>query len=461
MEASLTITQQQIPAQQVIQTMNVLQMNARELDNYINEAALENPVIDLKEEERPETERSSREQDIKRKLEWLESADRQNIVYYRDDGEDVDREANWQDIRDKGESLADHLMTQLMGRRFTPEERRSVNYIIEMLDKDGYFKDDIRSAAAFLSVSEATMQDMLLEIRKLEPAGVGASDLADCLMLQLLREEEDPVLLADTEIIIKEHLPLVAKNHLNVIAKKMKISSDRVEACCSLIRSLNPRPACCFNDRSHFHYISPDVVIVKFEDHFDIVVNEYRYPSFSISSYYEKMAEETEDREAKEYLKEKIRSARELSESIRYRISTLSRVSMLMVEKQKDFFLHGPGYKRPMQLADYADELGLHISTVSRALSNKYFQCSWGVFPMNYFLALPAASGTGSDAVTQEQIIAKIREITENEDGKKPFSDQAIADKLKETGIEISRRTVSKYRGIAGIPDKSGRKKKI
>ena len=115
MEASLTITQKQIPAQQVIQTMNVLQMNAMELENYINEAALENPVIDLKEEEHPETEGSSREQAIKRKLEWLESADRQNIVYYRDDGEDVDREANWQDIRDKGESLVDHLLTQLMG----------------------------------------------------------------------------------------------------------------------------------------------------------------------------------------------------------------------------------------------------------------------------------------------------------------------------------------------------------
>lgn len=368
----MNLEQKQILTQQMIQTMNILQMNTMELESYINEMALENPAIELVDNSIHEDRETSRQMDVERKLNWLESADRQNIVYYRDDEEDGSREANWQDIKDRGESLAEYLKSQLVQKSFTVRERQIVDYIIEELNTDGYFTDDLKDAAAYLHTSVPEMERLLSEVRKLDPAGVGARSLSECLLLQLQRKPEDEELVKNTETVIREHLALVAKKHLNVIARKMKISLEKVEECCQLIRSLNPRPGNCFNDRSHFHYISPDVVVVKFEDHFDVLVNEYQYPAFQVNSYYERLAKTTQDREAREYLKEKIRQTKELADSISYRISTLSRVAFLLVEKQKDFFMHGPGHKRPLQLADFAKELDLHISTISRALSNKY-----------------------------------------------------------------------------------------
>ncbi|MCR4891456.1 MAG: RNA polymerase factor sigma-54 [Lachnospiraceae bacterium] len=461
MDISLSLDQKQILTQQMIQTLNILQMNTLELESYINEIAMENPVIDIVERAPHEEAESFRQLDIERKLEWLESTDGQNIVYYRDDEEQANREAGWQDIRDVGESLEEYLKPQLLGKEYSKEENLILYHIIEELDGDGYYTDDLESAAEFLGVSSHQLEQMLFEVQKLDPAGVGARNLEECLTIQLKRETGDPELIRDTGEIIREYLPLLGKKHLNVIARKMKVSLERVEECCTLICSMNPKPGNNFNDRDHFHYISPDVVVVKFEDYFNVLVNEYQIPAFQVNSYYEQLAKTTEDQEVRDYLKEKIRKTRELADSISYRISTFSRVANLLVEKQKDFFMYGPGHKKPLQLGDLAEELELHISTISRALSNKYLQCSWGIYPMNYFLATAVPAGANDETMTQENIIDRMEEIIAGEDKEKPYSDQKIADLLKERGIEISRRTVSKYRGIRNIPDKCGRKQNI
>ena len=234
-----------------------------------------------------------------------------------------------------------------------------------------------------------------------------------------------------------------------------------MQQACEEIRSLNPKPGSSFSDREQLRYISPDAVVVKLENQFEILINEYQYPGFSISNYYQEMMQSTTDAEAKKYLQEKVQQAQWVSNCISQRSSTLSRVMHLLVERQHEFFLEGPGHKRPMRLVDLAEDLDLHESTISRAMRGKYLQCSWGVFPLNYFLTSVAVKSSNTDGMedkTPEQMKTMIREIVDSENKKKPYSDQAISDLLIAKGIKLSRRTVNKYRTEMGIPDKSGRK---
>lgn len=458
MDVTMTMDQKQLLTQQMVQTMNILQMNTLELESYINELTMENPVIELIDHNQYGEQESSRQLDIDRKLSWLESTDHQNIVYHRDDKENMNMEASWQDIRDQGESLSEYLKSQIINKKYTSIEKQIIYYIIDELTADGYFTDDINAVANSLKTTAYEVEKMLKEVQLLDPAGIGARNLSECLSIQLSKQTLDEELLKATSTIIQNYLPLVAKNHCKVIAKKMKITQELVERCGKLIRSLNPRPGNCFNDRTHFHYVSPDIIIVKFEDYFDVMINEYQYPTFQINPYYQQLANSTEDAETKDYLKEKMKQITELQDSLSYRISTLSKVAYLLVQKQMDFFLHGPGHKCPLQLSDFAEELNLHTSTISRTLNNKYLQCNWGIYPLNYFLTAAVTSDPKNEANTQEKIILKIEEIISSEDKRKPLSDQKISDILKEYNIDISRRTVAKYRGIQGIPDKSGRK---
>lgn len=454
MKQNLELTQKQILSQHMIQSMEILQMSAVELEEFLENLSMENPVVELSENRQTET--NNKELEMARKLEWLSSTDRQNRVYYEDDGDVENAESNWQDIRDAGEDLAGYLMSQLMAADYLDEERQILEYIIYSLDSKGYFTEDAREVAQQFGVSEHTVLHLLGEVQELDPAGVGARDLRECLVKQLHRKENYSRV---TETIILFYLDEVAKNHLPQIAKKMKISVDEVMDACEEIRSFNPKPGNAFSDRERLKYISPDAVIVHVEDHFEILINEYQYPKFTISSFYEDMAKTVDDAETKKYLKEKIAQAQNIAGSIDQRNSTLSKVLRVLVELQKDFFLKGPGNKRPMRLTDLADVTELHESTISRTLRSKYLQCHWGVFPLNYFLTSVATTNKESgEAQTPEYIKGKLQEVIDNEDKKKPLSDEAISKRLAEMEIPISRRTVNKYRQEMGIPDKSGRK---
>ena len=336
-----------------------------------------------------------------------------------------------------------------------------MDYLVCSLDSKGYFVGDIAQVAEHFSTSEEVVEEMLQEIQELDPAGVGARNLQECLLLQVERIKD----YSDVTVeIIKNYMEEVAKNHLPNIAKKLQVSLEEVQDACEEIRKLNPKPGSSFSDREQLRYISPDAVVVKLEDQFEILINEYQYPGFSISGYYQAMMESTTDEEAKKYLKDKVQQAQWVSNCISQRSSTLSRVMHLLVAKQNDFFMYGPGHKRPMRLVDLAEELNLHESTISRAMRGKYLQCSWGVFPLNYFLtsvAVKSSCGNEGDEKTPEQMKAMIQEIVDGENKKKPYSDQTISDQLAAKGIKLSRRTVNKYRTEMGIPDKSGRKECI
>lgn len=455
MEQYIELSQKQGLGQHMIQSMEILQMNAPELESYLENLALENPVIEL--EERSRDELPKREEDLQRKLDWLESTDLQNRVYYQQERGSDNPENNWHDQNWEEESLSDYLLSQILLSDFSTLDRSILEFMILSLDERGYYPDELSVAAEKYHVETSYIERLLHIIQSLTPAGVGARSLEECLLLQMERSGKKDKL---AESIVKNHLNDIAKNHLPHIAKKLNASMDDVSRACEQIRRLNPKPGSSFYCRNYLHYITPDVIVVTLERSFEILINEYKYPGFQISSYYQNMHRTIADKEAKAYLYEKIRQAKWVSGCIEQRASTLSRVMRELVQIQNGFFLRGAGYKCPMKLSDLADRLGLHESTVSRALHGKYLQCHWGIFPLNYFLT--SAAGKASDTAqekTPEQVKALIQTIVDGENKQKPYSDQAISERLQQYDIHISRRTVNKYRTEMNLPDKNGRKR--
>ena len=462
MELTLDLVQRQTLSQRMVQTMEILQMSAQELETYLEALSLENPVIELDTQD-TDTE-SQKEIEFQRKLDWLESGDLQNRIYYQQDRDSQNPEHNWNNATDEQVVLKDHLLSQLLLSQIKEEDLKILRFLMDSLDDRGYFTEDITYVAAYFHSNPTHIESLLKVIQSLEPCGVGARDLKECLLLQLQRlHEQEPI--TDYELVqtlIQNHLDDIAKNHYHDISKRLQISMERIDLACQKIRSLNPKPGSIFSHQEQLRYIVPDVIITLVEDRFEILINEHQYPSFTISGYYKHMLDTTDDAEAKDYLQKKIRQAEWVQSCITQRSSTLKRVVSVLMERQLDFFLHGRGHRAPLRLTDIAEELNLHESTISRALRGKYLQCSWGVFPLNYFLVSVAtktkASSSTEEAQTPEYVKSKLQELIQSEDKQKPYSDQHLSDRLTAMGIPISRRTVNKYRTELGIPDKAGRK---
>ena len=485
MKLGMHLEQKQIISQQMIQTLKVLEMNVTELEAYLTRLSAENPVVELEPSEyRKETEdlALARQAEFERKLEWLSSADRQNRTYYADDAPDQGLNAV-QDPASSGETLAEHLHTQLLLKEYTARDFRILDFMARSLDSRGYFTEPLAIVTEHFSVTEDEAESLLRKLQELEPAGVGARDLKECLLLQLRRHSGDLIfhfskdgtssaLTAEellesakmtelAEQLVLHHLEDIARNHIDLIARKRGTTVPAVEAACSLIRRLNPKPGNAFSDGRALPYVRPDVIVIRREDapDFDVLVNDYQCPRLSVNSFYEALAQETDDPEAKKYLREKLAQIAQAKADLANRSSTLSRVAELLVRLQSSFFLRGPGFRSPMVLSDLAGPLSLHESTVSRALKDKYLQCSWGVFPMNYFLnAAAVRKSAEEDGPGTDQVYRALREVIDAEDKRKPLSDEKICAALADRGIQIARRTVNKYRKELGIPDKSGRK---
>ena len=458
MDLKLQVKQTQTLSQRMIQSAEILQMTSQELNTYINELALENPVIDIVEPPTAQEQRESIEQQ-----EWLNSFNEENYYLYQrqNNDDDYDFKSSWNINTDDGETLQDYLWSQLITENFTDQETEIIKFMLECLDNKGYLEESIETIASYFGTDTELVEDLLSDLQSLDPSGVCARSLEECLKLQLERRNMlTPVL----ESIIDNCLEMVARNQIPAIARKLRLSPAETAGYCQIIKSLNPKPGVSFSSRDQLRYIIPDVTIVKFKDHFDILLNESMYPTIELNSYYRQMNQNPESSELKEYLGNKIRQAEWVKQCVTQRGKTLMQVSRAILEHQEEFFTFGPAHLSPLRLADIAQELDIHESTVSRAVSKKYLQCSWGVYPMNYFfsrsVAVQESSGNenGAQSVTAADIKRVLREIIEEENKKKPYSDRLLGEKLAERGISISRRTVAKYREEEGIADASGRK---
>ena len=461
MDLKLQVKQTQTLSQRMIQSAEILQMTSQELNTYINELALENPVIDIVEPPTAEEQRESIEQQ-----EWLNSFNEENYYLYQrqNNDDDYDFKSSWNINTDDGETLQDYLWSQLITENFTDQETEIIKFMLECLDNKGYLEESIETIASYFGTDTELVEDLLSDLQALDPSGVCARSLEDCLKLQLERRNMlTPVL----ESIIDNCLEMVARNQIPAIARKLRLSPAETAGYCQIIKSLNPKPGVSFSSRDQLRYIIPDVTIVKFKDHFDILLNESMYPTIELNSYYRQMNQNPESSELKEYLGNKIRQAEWVKQCVTQRGKTLMQVSRAILEHQEEFFTFGPAHLNPLRLADIAQELDIHESTVSRAVSKKYLQCSWGVYPMNFFFSRSVAvqesssSESGTQSVTAADIKRVLREIIEEENKKKPYSDRLLGEKLAERGISISRRTVAKYREEEGIADASGRKEYV
>ena len=459
MELSMSMKQTQTLSPQMMQSMEILQMGSQELLEYIQDQVQENPVLEMEEKYGKGDDTAV----LQRKLEWLESTDAQNRYYHQQDTEDDEKDpiSNYGTVDEREENLYLYVLSQLEVMDLEPELLPVGRFLVESLNQNGWLDESVEDLAEELGKPVEEVEKALAAVQSLEPAGVGARNLSECLVLQLQRRHEDSELAIR---IARDYLDPLSKSRYGLIAKSLGVCQEEVRTACDLIRTLNPRPGGGFAARENLVYINPDLFVVNFPDHFELLTNDYFFPDLNISGYYCRMLKSTEDNEVKDYLMGKVRQAKWVVHSIEQRRSTLLRCAECILELQEEFFRRGPGHLKPMCLADIAQKVGVHESTVSRAVSKKYLQCASGVYPLSYFfsrsLGAPAARPGTEENTSSPDFFAKalLKKLIGGEDKHKPLSDQKLCERMAREGCELSRRTVAKYRDELGIPSTTGRK---
>jgi RNA polymerase sigma-54 factor len=352
-------------------------------------------------------------------------------------------------------SLADHLDWQL---RMAPIEQRMAEIgeaIIGNVDEQGFLQASVEEICAMGDYDRAEVESALAIVQGFDPVGVAARDLRECLLIQLKQLELSGT---PVETMVADYLDLLQSHRFNDIAKAMKLPLEEVIQHCEIIRRLDPQPGSKFNhERSQ--YVTPDVYVVKVDGKYEIVLNEDRLPQLRISGVYRRMLEnKSEENEAtRNYVKEKLRSALWLIKSVDQRQKTIYKVSNSIVRQQQEFLDNGVEHLKPMVLRDVATDIGMHESTVSRVVSNKYMHTPQGVFEMKYFFHSGIAS-IGGESVSSVTIKQRIKKIVEEENPKKPLSDSKIVKILEDEGLVLARRTIAKYREELRIPPSNQRK---
>lgn len=436
-------------SQRQLQSVELLQMSTIELEAYIQELALSNPLVEP-DESLPAPE-SGQENELLHQLRWLEDNDSQNH-FYRYTGEDeLDPLAQVGTEGGLEETLFRFLSRQLHRLALDENTTQTVRYLAACLDDNGYFRLPLGELAEDLGVPVPFLEHCLSILRSLEPAGVGASNLSDCLALQLRRIQETGPALA----IVQEYLEPLAKRHYRVIAAKLGISVEEVQAAERTIQELEPRPGAIFQRPEQVQYILPDVFVEEKDGRFVARTRRGERPAFHLNGYYRNLLSQSDDKEVREYLTSKLHHAENILWAIGQRESTLLRCAQAIADRQSGFFRRGPCALLPLRMADVAQELGVHESTVSRAVHEKYLQCPRGVYPMSYFFSR-SATAEGELGRTAASVL--LRQLIDGEDKRRPLSDQKLSEQMALNGCPISRRTVAKYREEMDIPSASGRK---
>lgn len=362
-----------------------------------------------------------------------------------DDG--PDKMAALASTPDKPPSLAEHLLDQLRFIEMSDEERAICADLCWQLSPRGFLEISLHELypEEKLEIAEHAWE----KIRHCEPAGIGARDLADCLILQLMREPGDNTF----EIaMIRDHLEDVLKNRLPVVAQAMNVEVERVKEGVEVIAHLDPKPGMPFASGGS-QIVVPDVTVECDErGEWVVSVPDARLPKVQVSQSYYQLYEASHDAKERDYLKEKITNARFIIDAVAQRKRTLLRIVSEIIKHQVAFLEQGVEHLRPLMRQDIADKIGMHVATVSRAVKDKYIQTPAGVIPLASFFSGGIATQDGSEAESSKSVKLRIKKMIATEDKANPFSDQEIADILAKEGLDISRRTVTKYRIADGIP---------
>lgn len=490
LEASLEQTQEmrQKLAPQIIQSIEILQLPLVDLRQRIEEELVENPVLETSataEETEETVEGEEAEEAHSEDLEPAEAAEEEETA-----DEDPLEDENYDALEDMiqpddysygppprsssssgekdaklaalenspapAQTLEEHLEQQLAYYDLDDRKQEVCEHIVANLDWRGYLEYPLEEIVDAMDrrVSMEEAEEALAAVQQLEPPGVGARDLKECLLLQLDERDEDYDFLRE---LIGEHFEDVAKNRYPKIVKAMGCTMEELKQGVEKVAGLNPLPGSLFEETPAPHVI-PDVRVELVEGEYRVILEDTSLPSLRICSYYARRLQQKDlDPETEEYLKKKLQGARWLIDAIQQRRSTVFNIATAIVDAQKDFFEQGPLHLKPLKMQDIADEVGVHVSTVSRAIKNKHMQTPRGQFEMKYFFTGGVEKDNG-EKESWEVVRKRMEQIVADEDKSDPLSDEQIANELGEEGIEIARRTVSKYRKKLGIPSSRRRK---
>ncbi|MEE9514598.1 MAG: RNA polymerase factor sigma-54 [Candidatus Brocadiales bacterium] len=452
-------------APQIIQSIEILQLPLLALLEHVQTEMAENPVLE------EETVLDAEVEDNASDGEETETAEEERVDVLPDEWQGytgLRSRSVRRDERDKKQealentsakpiSFHEYLLGQLSLMDMTEFMRDLCEHIICNMDDNGYLSTPLDEIANELErpVAVEDAGKALRLVQSMEPLGVGARNLEECLLLQLDKKYEEYEL---AEELILHYLKDIEMKRYPQVAKKTGRSLETIKKVVEHISSLNPKPGsvfCC----EPIAYVVPDVKVEYVDGRYEVTLNEdYAIPYLSINSTYRTyLNQRNSDNKTREYIKKKIESARWLIDAIEQRRATLYRVATNLVELQQDFFEEGVSSLKPLKMQELADRLGIHVSTVSRALARKYIQTPRGIFEMKYFFTGGFSSGDG-DTESWEATRQRLREIIDKEDKKHPLSDEEIVAALKAKGVDVARRTVTKYRKLMKIPSSRQRR---
>ena len=428
---------QSLSANQV-QALHILALTNQELEDFMVNEYLENPMLENAE---------NKENEIMTSIEKFSDTDAQTAYADQHPGNPDEDETYRRELSaKKGSLLKENLLGQLNWNDYSKRQWKIMSYLVDCLDEKGFFTQDLGELAETSGYGEEELRQCLTVLRELEPVGIFSPNLAECLIKQMEeRAVEDETLF----LLLREHLADLVSGQIGTISRSLGISTIQVKEYIHLIGSLNPRPLMDI-DRSEAAYVVPDILVSRPGGRWTVEINDQWIGEYKYSDYYIRMMEESTDPELTAYFKERLERARFVINCVEQRRKTIIRIVEAIVKRQEDYFqLKGP--LTPMSLEDIGADLGIHASTVSRAIKGKYVQYK-KTEPLKALFTTAVAKSGEQDGVSPEHIKEKIRSIIACE-GKKPFSDQKLAEKLADEGIAISRRAVAKYRIQMNIPD--------
>lgn len=413
------------------QAISLLQYSSVELIQFLQEQATENPLLSI------ESFRIESSGKNKRK---------KNSPTTKNPFSKVDQQSNT--------TITDHLFKQVGLLDFTPEEKQIIKYLILSIDKSGYFVGNIEEISTIFHVPASVVENLLAKIHECEPEGIGARNLQECLLIQLKNLEQRNLL---AERVVADYLQLLADRKWKEISNKLGEPIEKIQEVFDFIQTLEPRPGSAFN-KDVPNYILPDMIIKKENEELTISFNDRLLPPIKIDSTYEQFIGQKDD-EASKYIKEKLDQVHFIKRAYEQRLLTMKKVMQAILEKQAEFFLNENAKLKPLTMKEVAEMIGVHESTVSRTVNEKYVQTPRGLFELKYFFTSTIQTEDLED-VSSKAVKEAIKSIVNEENKKKPLSDQQIAAILKEKhGYNISRRTIAKYRDQLGILASSKRKR--
>jgi RNA polymerase sigma-54 factor len=466
MHQSQNLSLHQVLAPQLQQSLLILQAPLLELRNLVQQEMETNPVLEELPNEPDADERSTADNaaddKFKEEFDKLAKLDEewrdymaQSSTYSGRSQEAEDKRQFFFDSIATQETLQQHLMGQLNQNVLNGSDRKTAELIIGNIDDNGFLQITPEEMALNTGIPQEEFEHMLTLIQSFYPPGVGARDLRECLLIQLKREGRQ----ASLEYkIISEHMQDLGKRRFPEIARRMGVNVEQIQKCANNIARLDPRPGQVFAAAPQ-NYVLPDVTVEKVNGTYQVILNGEQIPHLRISNTYKDiMAQDGKGSEVKDYIRDKIRSGKFLIKSIHQRQQTISNIAHQIVKRQRDFFDKGSSYLKPMTMVQIADAVGVHETTVSRAISGKYMATPQGVFDMKYFFT-PGYQTSSGESMSNTSVKGAILDLVKNEGGSAPLSDKEIVEILSKRGIPIARRTVAKYRTELNILPSNMRRK--